>query len=601
MRLRWRIPLAFVLVTAILAGLVALVSALALRDVFLDRLQDEMSRQARQYAAVLETLTDDAPDQIQATVMSPESIQALTESTGAATDARFTVIDSTGEVLADSEADPARLENHADRPEIRQALVGNEGRARRYSTTLEQDLVYVAVPLPSSDALWSDGVVRIAQPASRVSATLAASWRIPLIVWAALLLPTLASAYLLSRSLSRPIGRLVRMTSRVAAGDLSARNAVIRRDELGRLAGELNDMTAQLEHRATDLAQELERSRGVLRAMSEAVILVDAEGHLIRSNPATASVLGTSLEGHEGMPLVHLARAFPALRLAQAAHEAGRPLVETIELPDGRSLAVETVPLRSTGKEEGQTIFVVRDETQRRRNETVRRDFVANASHELKTPLASLSLLIDTLSVALDDDPEKVQECVERLRSETRRLINMTNDLLTLSQLEEQHEADHDERVSIDLARLAREVATEMEPLAVAKRQQLRVETPEELILPGDGAALETLIRNLLDNAIHYTEDGGHISLRVHNAENGEGRPLALLSVQDDGEGIPAADQERIFERFYRVDKARSRETGGTGLGLSIVRHVAESHGGTVAVESTLGVGSTFTVHLPAS
>ena len=228
----------------------------------------------------------------------------------------------------------------------------------------------------------------------------------------------------------------------------------------------------------------------------------------------------------------------------------------------------------------------------------MRRDFVANASHELKTPLASLSLLADTLAVAIREDPERAAEFVARLDSEIRRLTNLTTDLLTLSQLEESRPAPIS-WADVDLARLARETAAEMAPLATAKEQELKVDGVDRLVLPGDETALRTLVRNLLDNAIRYTETRGHIGLRVQTAEDSRRHRVAQLSVHDDGPGIPAADQERIFERFYRIDKARSRETGGTGLGLSIVKHVAESHGGTVEVESRLGVGSTFTVSIP--
>jgi two-component system phosphate regulon sensor histidine kinase PhoR len=591
MRLRWRLPLAFVVATALLAGIVALVSALILRPLFLERLEDDMARQAKQYAAVL-TFT-------QGPTTAGAALQSLTQASGVAGEMRLTVIAHDGAVLADSEADPATLENHAKRPEVAQALAGHEGRARRQSSTLGEQMVYVAIPLPASESPWSSGALRTALAATRIDAMVAASWRIPLIVWAILLLPTLAIAFLLSRSLAHPISRLVEMTGRVAGGDLSARNAESRRDELGQLAKALNGMTEQLELRATELAHELERSRGVLRAMSEGMLLVDAQGHLVRSNPAAAALLGAAVEGRAGQPLVHLARAFPAQRLAQAAREAGRPLTELVDLPDGRALAVETVPLQPAGKEQGQTLFVMRDETERRKIEAMRRDFVANASHELKTPLAGLSLLTDTLAVALEDDAEKAAQCVHQLRSETQRLINLTNDLLTLSRLEEQQPDAVATRATLDLAALARETVDEMRPLATAKHQDLRVEAPDELVLTGDAAALSTLTRNLLDNAIRYTDEGGHITLQIQTAEDSAGHGFAMLSVQDDGMGVPAADQSRIFERFYRVDKARSRDTGGTGLGLSIVRHVAQSHGGRVEVHSTVGVGSTFTVTLP--
>ncbi len=378
MRLRWRLPLAFVLTTAVLAGIVALISALILRPLFLDRLEDDMATQAEQYATVLAFNGE--------YIVSTDTLQPLTEATGEAGNVRFTVIASEGTVLADSEADPASLENHANRPEVAQALAGHEGRSRRDSTTLGEEMVYVAVPLPESDFPWSSGALRTAQPSSRIDAAVAASWRIPLIVWAILLIPTMAVAYLFSRSLTRPIDRLVDMTGRVAAGDLSARNAVTRRDELGVLARELNNMTEQLEHRATELATESERSRGVLRAMTEGVLLVDAMGQLIRSNPAGAEMLGAELQGHEGVPLVHLARAFPAMQMAKAAREAGRPLTDIVEMPDGRSLMVETVPLGASSEEQGQTLFVLRDETERRRTEAVRRDFVCQRLARTQDP-----------------------------------------------------------------------------------------------------------------------------------------------------------------------------------------------------------------------
>jgi signal transduction histidine kinase len=297
--------------------------------------------------------------------------------------------------------------------------------------------------------------------------------------------------------------------------------------------------------------------------------------------------------------IVHVVRSFPALALAAEARQARQPVTKILDLPSGRALTVEVVPLRSARPEEYQTLFVIRDETERRNTERMRRDFVSNVSHELKTPIAGLTLLAETLAVAVREDPEHAERFIDRLGTETRRLANLTSDLLTLSHLEEPEAAVEAPRARVDLARLARETAAEMEILATDKQQELSVDAPEEVILMGDRTGLQTLIRNLLDNAIRYTDPRGHVALRVHTGEDAEGRRFALLQVEDDGSGIPAADQGRIFERFYRVDKARSRETGGTGLGLSIVKHVVESHGGKVKVESTLGVGSTFTVTLP--
>jgi two-component system, OmpR family, phosphate regulon sensor histidine kinase PhoR len=611
MRIRWRLPLVFALGTLVFAGIVALVAALALRGVLLDRLEDEMLRQAKQYAATLQATAETmGSDEGGGTSSGSETLQNLTKSVGTAADARFTVIDSEGWVLADSEADPNTLDNHSDRPEVARALNGYEGRERRYSTTLEQEEVYVAIPLPASDAAWSEGVVRIAQPAHRIDAMLAASWRIPLIVWAVLLLPTLAVAYLLTRSITKPLERLRQMTARVASGDFTQRTSVHRKDELGNLADSLNSMAAQLDTRDDQLRAETERSGQVLTAMTEGVLVTDAGGRLLRSNPAAGKILGVDLTGEEGSPLVVAARSFPSQTLAEKARKAGRPVTEVLDFPGGRSLTVEVVPLAkagaqsagaaAAGHEDAQMLFVIRDDTARRSTERMRRDFATNVSHELKTPLAGLSLLAQTLAGAVRDDPEQARKFVAQLSAEIARLTELTNDLLTLSRLEDPEVFAASAFVPVDLALLATETAAEVRPLAEAKQHELVVETPDRLLVKGDEVALRTLMRNLLENAVRYTEPGGHVALRVESHEDREGRPWAVLSVADDGVGIPLADQQRIFERFYRIDKARSRETGGTGLGLSIVRHVAERHGGRVEVQSTIGVGSTFIVHLPS-
>jgi two-component system, OmpR family, phosphate regulon sensor histidine kinase PhoR len=592
MRIRWRLPLALALTTLVLAGIVALSSAVLLRGVFLDRLQDDMSHQAHQFAAVLAVQPDSVADDSSA-------LETLVRGVGTAGEIRLTLIQHDGTVLADSEKDPSTLDNHASRPEVAQALGGNEGRARRQSATLQQQEVYVAIPLAESPAPWSQGVLRAALPASRIDAMLAASWRIPLIVWAIMLLPTLAVAYLLTRSIVFPMERLRQMTAKVAAGDLGSRTSVRRQDELGELANSLNSMAEQLESRADELRVELERSTRVLEAMSEGVLVLDAEERLLRFNPAAERILGVRLAGTEGSPFVLAARSFPAHLLARKARESGAAVHDVVELPDGRVVAVEAVRLLSTEAGGGQILFVMRDETARQAVDRMRRDFATNVSHELKTPLAGLSLLAETLNHAVKEDPEEAQRFVESLASEIERLKVLTTDLLTLSRLEEPTASSPSDFTLTDLASLAAEVATEIEPLASAKRQTLTSQVTGEAQVIGDAVALRTLVRNLLDNAVRYTDPGGRIGVSLTREVGLDGEDWVVLRVTDDGVGIPRSEQERVFERFYRVDKARSRETGGTGLGLSIVRHVAESHGGRVGVESTLGVGSTFTVWLP--
>ncbi len=610
MRIRWRLPLAFALTTLIFAGLVALVAAVGLRGVLLDRLQDDMVQQARQFAALLDfSAREGSPG---AGLQDGTALQELTVETGRASTIRVTVIDHEGVVLADSAADPASLDNHVNRPEVAQALATGEGRARRKSATLGVDEVYVAVRLSAGTAPWSGGVVRAAQPASRVDDLVAAAWRVPLYVWLIVLLPTLVAGHLLTRPLIRPLERLQQMTARVASGDFSVRTGISTHDELGELAHSLNEMAEQLESRNRDLGAESERLEQMLAAMDEGVLLIDEEGRLVRANPAAERILGVRLRGQEKRPLVVAARSFPALALAQKARLAGQALTESIQLPDARWLGVEVVPLSGVRSQRqagvptrdatGHTLFVIRDESERRATEQMRRDFVTNVSHELKTPLAGLSLLAETLRHAIEEDPEQAQKFAERLSQEVARLNQLTEDLLALSRLEEAEAAATMVRVRVDLDTLAGAVLEELRPAAEAKDHEVTLtsEGAGRVAVSGDEVSLQTLLRNLLDNAIRYTEPGGHIQVGVRTEVGADGRTWAVLEVSDDGVGIPLADQKRIFERFYRVDKARSRQTGGTGLGLSIVKHVAELHGGSVEVKSTLGVGSTFTVRLPA-
>lgn len=592
MRLRTKLPLSFILATLVFAGIVALAAALVLRGIYLDRLEDDMSRQARQFAAVLE---DEA---LRSDDLTLQNLQSLTNRAGDAGRLRLTVIARDGSVLADSEADPTTLDNHARRPEVNQALAGNEGRARRESTTLDRLQVCVAVPLSAGETAWSQGVVRAAQPAGRIDSMVAASWEVPLIMWAVLLLPIFLLSLVLTRSLTTPVERLRQMTRRVASGDLAYRTGIRRKDELGELANSLNAMAEELEKQMAQSIAEEERSTQMLSALSDGVIVLDDAGRFISGNPAAERILRADLQDLEGNFLVQAARWFPDRMLAQKAREAGGPVTEVVELAGQRYLAVEVIPLHAAEHEQGRTLFVIRDETARLSTERMRRDFVTNVSHELKTPLASLSLLAETLEHAVREDPEQAEVFVKRLSAEIGRLTELTNDLLILSRLEERGAAY--DLCNINLDGLVEETAAESRPQADTKNQELSVDVTPGVVVMGNDTALRTLVRNLLENAIRYTEPAGHIAVTLRTEPTTDGRQWAVITVRDDGIGIPVAEQRRIFERFYRVDKARSRATGGSGLGLSIVRHIAERHGGRVSVVSTVGSGSTFTVRIPA-
>ena len=610
-RIRWRVLGSFLAIMVLVILVQALVSGYVLRGAFLDNLETDLAREAQGFAVALPAAVPARGTAAAgAAAADPTALEEFARRMGAATAMRVTVVAHDGTVLADSEEAPALMENHRGRPEVATALAGSEGRARRISATLKQEMLYVAVPIAPGDHPWSSGVVRVAVPASRVDPLLGHVLRLPLLVGLLLLAPIVLLAYLVSRSFTRPIESLRTMAVGVADGDLSHRVGLRRSDELGQLGQALNYMAGELESRVSRLAAEEEQSAEILAAMSDGVLVLDASGVVVRVNAAAARMLGASADDMAGRPLVQTARSFPVHAMAERARATGSVMTDEVRLPDARVLWVQAVPLRlprhapewptrggnaARPGEYTQVVLVFRDETARRRAEDVRRDFVANVSHELKTPLAGLSLLADTLQRAVYEDPEQAKRFAERVGAEVGRLTDLVTDLLVLSRLEERAPATADLQL-VDLAEITASVldGLRLQPEATARTIEFDPVTPVRV--HGDSVQLATLVRNLAENALRYNHPGGHVWVGVrHDGDT------ALIVVRDDGLGIPRQELARVFERFYRVDKARSRETGGTGLGLSIVKHVAESHGGRVEVESTVGVGSTFTVTLPAA
>lgn len=612
-RIRWRVLGSFLAVMVLVILVQALVSGYVLRGAFLSNLETDLAREARGLSVTLSATVPAAatPSDTGAALTDPATLEEFARRMETATDTRITVIAHDGTVLADSEEDPSLMENHRSRPEVATALAGSEGRARRVSATLKEEMLYLAVPIEAGDLPWSSGVVRVAVPTSRVDPLLGYVLRLPFLVSLLLLAPILLLAYLVSRSFTRPIECLRTMAVGVADGDLSHRVGLRRSDELGQLGQALNHMADELESRVSRLAAEEEQSAEILTAMSDGVLVLDASGAVVRVNAAAARMLGARADDMPGRPLLQTARFFPVQAMAGRARATGSVMTDEVRLPDARVFWVQAVPLRLSRHAPGwpsrggnaaggpheysQVVLVFRDETARRRAEDVRRDFVANVSHELKTPLAGLSLLAGTLQQAVHDDPEQAEQFAERVGIEIARLTDLVTDLLVLSRLEHRASAAADLQ-SVDLTEITAAVVGGLRLQPEAARRTIELDAASPVWVHGDGRQLATLVRNLVENALRYNRSDGRVCVAVRRDDD-----TASLVVRDDGLGIPRQEQGRIFERFYRVDKARSRETGGTGLGLSIVKHIAESHGGHVEVESTVGVGSTFTVTLPAA
>ncbi|HEX4545353.1 MAG TPA: ATP-binding protein [Candidatus Acidoferrum sp.] len=509
----------------------------------------------------------------------------------AATGVRVTVISSAGLVLADSQSDPATMENHAGRPEIREALSKGDGQSSRHSVTLNRDLLYYAVRLPVAGG--SPAVLRFALPVKTVDEEL---WEFRKRVWLTslvLLVVTGTAALVLSRSFADRVEQMTQFSRRLAEGDFRPLEADRSGDAMEALAVSLNEAAARMDRTIGTLTEERNLSSAILGSMVEGVAVVNGSERLVFANPGFAEILGLDVPPQSGSALVEVVRQTELIEAVRQVLD-GEPRVEA-EIVTGtlrqRFFAATVASVRAA--DTSGAVLVLHDITELRRLERVRRDFVANVSHELRTPLTAVQGFAETLLAGAIDDPQNRTRFLEIILEHSRRLARLTDDLLKLSKMD----AD---RLELEIRRLGVSqfvescVETAQRPAA---EKNLRISVNLENHLPdvaADRRRLAEILQNLLDNAIQYTPPGGQIMVSA-SADGGE----VEFTVSDTGIGIPQADQPRIFERFYRVDVARSREVGGTGLGLAIAKHLVETHGGRIWVESEVGQGSQFHFTVP--
>ncbi len=388
----------------------------------------------------------------------------------------------------------------------------------------------------------------------------------------------------IARSVSRSLKEMASSVERLAEGDLSAEAPEGGPEELAALGRTLNRMRGELAARIGSMERERGTLEAILASLGEGVVLFAPDGAALYVNPSAEALLGGSIE--------HARNLTPASLHAMVIEAARGAAPASDELISGHTSPRTLLATAAAVRPDGNVLLVLRDITEARRVETVRRDFVANASHELKTPAASIQALAETIVSASGDDPRAVKRFAAQLEQEAARMARMVSDLLDLSRLE----GEPARRTELRLDRLVLEEAESHRGQAEDAGLSLAVDCGEPLLVSGSARDLRLMVRNLVENAVQYTRPGGRVEV---SARSDDGH--ALLEVRDTGTGIPAKDQPRVFERFYRVDRARSRQTGGTGLGLSIVKHVLETHGGTVSVESALGEGSRFVVRVPLS
>jgi len=509
----------------------------------------------------------------------------------AASGVRVTVIASDGRVLADSQSDVQTMENHAGRPEIRDAQAKGDGQSMRHSVTINRDLLYYAVRLSVADR--PPVVLRFALPLQTVDEELAGYRRRLWLASVVMLLVTGIASLLVTQSLSSRVDRLRMFSRRVAEGDFRPIEADRTGDALESLASSLNETAARLDRTIRTLTEERNLSSAILGSMVEGVAVVNASERLLFANQGFAGILGLDVPPQPGRALVEIVRQTELLEAVRGVLK-GEPRVET-EIVTGtlrQHFFAATVASVSAAETFG-AVIVLHDITDLRKLERVRRDFIANVSHEFRTPLTAIQGFAETLLGGAMDDPQNRLRFLEIILEHSRRLARLTEDLLMLSKMD----AD---RLDLEIRRLNVSqfvgscIETAQRPAA---EKDLRISVNLQQNVPdivADRRRLAEVLQNLLDNAIQYTPSGGQIM--VSASANGT---EVVFTVSDTGIGIPQADQPRIFERFYRVDVARSREVGGTGLGLSIAKHLVEAHGGRIWVESEVGQGAQFHFTIP--
>ena len=588
-RLLWQIFPASLLITLGAMLAVTWYSSATIRSFYLQQMRSDIEARA---LLLEEKIAELAAD--------PGRLQNFCRRAGRRAATRITVVAADGTVLADSNENPAHMDNHAGRPELREALAGRTGSSLRFSKTLSQTMLYVAIPI-QFPGRPPGGALRLSVPATSINNVLSSiHTRILLGSLFVVLLAGMFSLYI-ARKISRPLEDMKKGARRLARGETSQPIRIkdsTMSAEMAELARSLNEMARQINQRIQTISRQRNELEAVFSSMTEAVVAIDAEECIIRMNRAATHLFGLDQKAVKGKSIEGLIRNPDLLRLIRSGLDTDNPTEEEINFFDGShhiTLQARAVALHDSENVSIGVLVVMTDVTRLNRLENLRRDFVANVSHELKTPITAIRGYVETILEGALDNREDTRRFLEIVKRQTTRLEAIIDDLLTLSRIEDRASKD-----DIKLARMRiRPVLEAALQTCSVKAQEnnvtVDIDCHESLEARINQPLLEQAVINLLSNAITYSPAGSTVWLRARKSTDNEG---VEISVADQGIGIAREHQERLFERFYRCDRARSREQGGTGLGLAIVKHIAQSHGGSVTVNSSPGRGSVFTLKL---
>ncbi len=575
----WKITIPFTLL--VLAGMCVMGFYMvnSTRNAQLELLQSHLVKEARLVAgASLPGFLNPAGS---------ENLDNLAKSTGREIQTRITLIARDGTVLGDTEQDPLTMENHANRPEVIAALASGVGQATRYSATLRENMMYVAVPVTHRGEVL--GIARVALPLTAAEssvngAVMAITWTI--IVTAMLVI---TAAALIARMITRPVRRITRAAEGIAAGRLDQQLKVRTSDEIGRLGHAFNEMSSNLKNNMAIIVDERSKLVTVLASITDGVVMTDTEGNIMLANPAVERLFNFKEAKVIGRPLIE---AIPDYEIDDAVKKCLRmDREQTVQLDSaaGRFLRVIAVPV-ATGKLKG-TLILVQDLTEMRSLQIMRREFVGNVSHELRTPLAAIKAIVDTLRDGAINDREAAIDFLDRLDVEVDGMTQMVAELIELSRIETGKIKLKLEPVNLN--HLIEEVVARLRPQAERQQVSLSADLASgPPPLQADKERIRQVIINIVHNAIKFTPPGGRVAVSTRYSEES-----VVTQVSDTGIGISKEDLPHIFERFFKADKSRS--TSGTGLGLAIAKHTVQTHGGSIWAQSEEGRGSTFSFSLP--
>ncbi|MBL1216029.1 MAG: PAS domain-containing protein [Planctomycetes bacterium] len=529
--------------------------------------------------------------------VSHDMLDEMVKRDGRATGVRITLIQPDGLVIADSQVNPKTMASHRfGRQEIQQALTVGSGSSRRFSVTLGEDMIYYARATPWGES--GEMIVRAALPVTSVNEELTSLTRLVLSAGIASMLLTVVVVYLVSRRFSGQVAALATGAAQFAEGDLSYHIAPPAARELSLLALSLNRMGRQLSERMSEVRSQQEEQRTILESMSSGVLALDSTRRILNINRTAELIFGVSsaeARGHLLQEVIRQPRMSELVNQLLAGEvRSGKEIL--FDTSDGRTIEArgETFSSKDPSRSAG-VLLVLDDVTEQRRFEALRSDFASNVSHELRTPITNIKGYVETLQEVGWDDAQQASRFLSIIRTNSDRLAAIVEDVMSLTRLEQPELRESVDLEQMSAAALMASACQQFYSAADDRAITLRTDIAQDIEFAGHLQLLQQALGNLLSNAIRYSPEGSSVTLAATQPDSDH----ITFSVADQGPGISAHHLARLFERFYRVDKARSRELGGTGLGLAIVKHIAGVHGGEVTVESTVGTGSVFRLTLP--